>query len=152
MAATGVYWLRDEFGTVLYIGSSLDPVHRFDGHRVDKRDWATSVRRIDIDWYETRAEAKAAEAAAIGALNPPYNKELITDTARRRRATAILLEVPERDIHDETLTLAEVCEQQRRAVAERDECIRAAHAAGLSLRAIASDVGLSHTQVANICR
>ncbi|MER7905407.1 GntR family transcriptional regulator [Streptomyces sp. NPDC095614] len=61
-------------GELLYIGISNDPDFRWKTHLYrDSREWARlATRRVD-QWFKTRDEAEAAEAAAIQAEAPRFN-------------------------------------------------------------------------------
>lgn len=69
---TCVYRLRDEEGVLLYVGVSLTVMQRIAHHRATK-PWFTDIGRIDLVWFDTRAEALAYEADAIVAEHPVYN-------------------------------------------------------------------------------
>ena len=70
---TGLYRLYSSDGTLLYVGISSDPQRRFSQHAADKC-WWTHVARKEIEWYETRDNALAAEEAAIRAKQPAWNQ------------------------------------------------------------------------------
>lgn len=67
-----VYRVFDADDALLYIGCSLNPAQRLDGHAVSKV-WWEFVRSITVESYPTKAEARVAEAAAIAAEKPRYN-------------------------------------------------------------------------------
>ena len=68
---TAVYriYCHDE---LLYIGASSNPFTRLNGHR-SSTDWAKTATRLDVEWFETRAEATEAERAAIASEQPMKN-------------------------------------------------------------------------------
>lgn len=88
----GVYRHFDANGALLYIGASFDPLRRFMGHLTTAR-WATRVASITVEWFESRAEAEAAERAAIEGERPPYNTfhNPKPPTARRRAVAGPIL-------------------------------------------------------------
>lgn len=69
------HWLYRAFdadGELLYIGCSLNPTARIDHHAITKVWWEL-VRTITLETFPTKAEARAAEAAAVKAERPLYN-------------------------------------------------------------------------------
>ena len=71
----GVYRLRDSDGRLLYVGASVSPRLRQSRHR-STRPWGKDVDpgRLTVDWYETEAEAAAAELEAIATEAPLHNR------------------------------------------------------------------------------
>lgn len=69
---TAVYWLYADRRNPLYVGISSHPVQRFVEHR-DTKDWWPQVTHYSIRWFDTYAEAEAAEAAAIKNDGPLHN-------------------------------------------------------------------------------
>lgn len=67
----GVYRIWGEDGSLLYVGTSATPLTRIAAHR--SRDWWTLVARIEIKSYESAAEARQAEYAAIRLERPIFN-------------------------------------------------------------------------------
>lgn len=63
----------DADGELLYVGIAANPFKRTGEHRTHA-DWFASVVRIDIEWFDSRAEAKAAETQAIGKGQPENNR------------------------------------------------------------------------------
>lgn len=59
-------------GTLLYIGSTINPIIRLGGHRV-KSEWFADIRRIEIEPYATKELLLQAEKAAIQDERPKYN-------------------------------------------------------------------------------
>lgn len=55
-----------------YIGVSSNPQSRFVSHR-RKKPWWSSVDRVELRWFPSRAEAFAAERAAIVNESPLHN-------------------------------------------------------------------------------
>jgi predicted GIY-YIG superfamily endonuclease len=67
-----VYRCYDESGVLLYIGATYQLKERLKVHARTRPEWHR-VTRVDEVWYETRAEALAAESAAIAAERPEWN-------------------------------------------------------------------------------
>jgi hypothetical protein len=63
----------DKKGTLLYVGVSLNPIHRTQTH-VFVSEWAKLISKITIEKCRTRASALRKEAAAIRNENPIHNK------------------------------------------------------------------------------
>lgn len=68
-----VYWYYDTDGRLLYIGYTEDFGQREKQHSRDDR-WYPEIVDTHKDRYESKAEAMAAEARAIQAERPKYNK------------------------------------------------------------------------------
>ena len=68
---TAVYdvYLREQ---LIYVGSSSKPSNRMFSHRLKGVVPTTATLKI-VAWYETRAEALAAERERIETLRPPCN-------------------------------------------------------------------------------
>lgn len=62
----------DAEGTLLYVGISIQPAARIYQHDRTSH-WFDRVRRIELEHFQTIAEAAAAERTAIQAENPRYN-------------------------------------------------------------------------------
>jgi predicted GIY-YIG superfamily endonuclease len=73
---------------LLYVGCSHDPASRFIQHR-SASHWATSVTRIDVEWFLDRATALQAEKEAIasqpGIHNGPKRERCTTWTENNGR-------------------------------------------------------------------
>lgn len=70
---TALYRLYDVDGHLLYVGISNDPEARWRSHLYGIAQWpARAVRRTD-EWFASRAEAEAAEYAAIKIEEPIFN-------------------------------------------------------------------------------
>ncbi|GAA2929604.1 GIY-YIG nuclease family protein [Streptomyces enissocaesilis] len=69
---TALYRLRDQSGTLLYVGITNNLGWRWKTHAADKEWWPEVVTR-SIEWFPTRSHALAAEAAAIRAEQPLHN-------------------------------------------------------------------------------
>jgi predicted GIY-YIG superfamily endonuclease len=87
---TALYRLYDEDGKLLYVGITSDPGMRFAQHKADKHWWRL-VARKDIDWFDKRANAAAAEEMAIKVKDPMFNYE----HSRYRPALKVSVELSE---------------------------------------------------------
>lgn len=70
---TALYRHISADGELLYVGIALTPVERMRDHKKGSR-WFEQVATVTLEWFDTRALALAAEAAAIKAERPVYNK------------------------------------------------------------------------------
>lgn len=68
---TCVYRFYDEDEQLLYVGISMNLEGRLTKHH--SRGWWPEVVRCDVEWFEGREEAKAAERAAIAREHPIHN-------------------------------------------------------------------------------
>jgi predicted GIY-YIG superfamily endonuclease len=71
---TALYRFYDSDDDLIYVGITSDPEVRFAQHAADKAWWPDVVRR-DVIWYGRRADALAAEEAAIKKHVPCHNKQ-----------------------------------------------------------------------------
>ena len=71
-AKTALYRHFDASGAVLYIGIATHPEKRAAQHRIES-SWADKSHRVELEWFDSRREAMAAERAAIQAEKPPFN-------------------------------------------------------------------------------
>jgi prevent-host-death family protein len=78
---TALYRLYDEADVLLYIGISHQPDVRFEQHSKLK-EWWPQVDRREVQWFDDRPSAAAAEADAIRSEDPEYNG---TYSPRRNR-------------------------------------------------------------------
>lgn len=69
---TALYRLRDEAGTLLYVGITNSPEQRWLQHAADK-PWWPSVADLALKWYPSRELALEAEAHAIRSERPLHN-------------------------------------------------------------------------------
>jgi len=69
---TTLYRFFDSAGRLLYVGISGNPGRRFHQHSGEKPWWA-DVDRSTMEHFATRAEAEAAEVAAIKTERPLHN-------------------------------------------------------------------------------
>jgi predicted GIY-YIG superfamily endonuclease len=67
-----LYRLFGADGTLLYTGVALQPFARMGQHRREKSWWG-EVATVTIEHHDSRADALAAERAAIKAEKPLYN-------------------------------------------------------------------------------
>jgi predicted GIY-YIG superfamily endonuclease len=70
---TALYRLRDQSGALLYVGITDNPERRWKDHAKDK-SWWPDVKDRSVEWLPTRDHALAAEATAIRAERPRYNR------------------------------------------------------------------------------
>ena len=71
-APTSVYRYYDANGVLLYVGITSRGISRNSEHNTSKAWWPYVVRQ-DVDHYETRSKALAAERAAIRRFRTSYN-------------------------------------------------------------------------------
>jgi predicted GIY-YIG superfamily endonuclease len=70
-STTALYRYYSEDGELLYVGISINPILRLQQHQ--QASWCEQVSHIDIERFESRAEALQAEAEAIRNESPAYN-------------------------------------------------------------------------------
>ena len=71
---TALYRIWGDAGLLLYIGISNSFGRRWREH-AKRQPWWDEMRRLTADeWFDDRKDAEAAEAAAIKAERPKYNK------------------------------------------------------------------------------
>lgn len=68
-----LYRLFDRHDNLLYIGISSDPARRLREHK-ERTAWAWLVKRTEVEEYENREGAHAAERSAIRAERPEHNQ------------------------------------------------------------------------------
>lgn len=73
--AAGVYRYMDRHHRLLYIGQSTNPRRRHGQHQADRHNkwWQEVDHLLPIEWHETVAGAKAAEARSMETQHPLYN-------------------------------------------------------------------------------
>ena len=69
-----LYRFYDRTDVLLYVGITMDLPKRFKQHRQAK-PWWLAVTRVDVDHFESRRAALAAEKAAIRDESPLYNDQ-----------------------------------------------------------------------------
>jgi hypothetical protein len=69
---TALYRHYDDHGTLLYVGISLCAIGRLAQHKQGAR-WFEFIAKIEVEWFDTREEAEAAERLAIQTLGPVFN-------------------------------------------------------------------------------
>lgn len=87
-----VYRIYDEFGRLLYIGCSVNPLQRLHGH--DGKDWFDYARKVDVRGPWPRTMALQIEADAIASEAPFFNcqpEHTRTVQANRREAERRML-------------------------------------------------------------
>lgn len=67
-----LYRFTNKVGELLYVGITMDLPARMRDHRL-RKPWWTEATRIDIEHFESRDEALAAERAAIKNESPLHN-------------------------------------------------------------------------------
>lgn len=76
---TALYRIFGAGDLLLYIGISQNPRSRWYDHRSGK-PWGPQAERQAVEWHATRIAAKAAEATAIRAEKPRYNRSQAAQT------------------------------------------------------------------------
>jgi excinuclease UvrABC nuclease subunit len=69
---TELYRHFGEDGSLLYVGVSLSTLQRLGQHK-DHSTWFKKIRRVEIQQFDSREAALAAEREAILAEKPYYN-------------------------------------------------------------------------------
>lgn len=69
---TQLYRHFDEGRQLLYVGISLSTFARLSQHK-DHSEWFKKIKSVEIENFETREEAMAAERKAIQSENPKFN-------------------------------------------------------------------------------
>lgn len=89
-------------GALLYVGISLSAVHRLSGHK-DHSHWFGDITRVEIQSFESRAAALAAERVAVKEEKPRHNihhRWSLRDEAKRSRQQAQIDALRERSRAD----------------------------------------------------
>jgi len=71
-ARTALYRHFNKYGTLLYVGISLNSIQRTMQHSQGAR-WFEQIAQITIEWFPSREEAEEAERKAIKAEHPKHN-------------------------------------------------------------------------------
>lgn len=75
MRRSALYRVFNAEGALLYAGVTANPIQRAGGHQ-SQSDWFHEAARIEIEWFDSRADAFAAEVAVIREERPRYNTSL----------------------------------------------------------------------------
>lgn len=70
---TTVYRAYDGDGRLLYVGMTDDLEVRFKTHERESGHWVHDMRRLAVEHYPTRQQARAAELTAIKTERPLWN-------------------------------------------------------------------------------
>lgn len=81
--ATSLYRMYNAKGALLYVGITCTP-KRFGDHRRTQR-WWRYVRRVDVEHFKTREEARAAEVEAIRVESPRHNIQNVPRPVKVKR-------------------------------------------------------------------
>ncbi|WP_226780315.1 GIY-YIG nuclease family protein [Oceaniglobus trochenteri] len=73
MTATALYRHYDADGALLYVGVTCDPCRRIAQHESGS-SWYTQVASVEVQWFDAREIAIAAERYWISEHNPVHNK------------------------------------------------------------------------------
>jgi predicted GIY-YIG superfamily endonuclease len=79
-----LYRCFDASGAVLYVGVTSQPWQRIAAHR-STSPFGSQIHRVDLCWFDSRAEALAAELAAIAEHRPIHNQADNPDIPNVRR-------------------------------------------------------------------
>lgn len=69
---SSVYRIYNADGELIYVGVAYSPKVRVSFHRNNK-PWGGEIARHEVDWYDTREAAEAAEEQQIADAWPRYN-------------------------------------------------------------------------------
>lgn len=72
MSRAALYRHFDANGRLLYVGVSFEPTRRAADHSRNS-GWSDRSSRIEMEWFDSRREAEAAERAAIRDEHPEFN-------------------------------------------------------------------------------
>jgi len=72
----------DAEGGLLYVGTTLSPLHRQRRHLATS-DWRDEIAAITIERFPSQSTARDAEALAIVRESPKYNRTYAQTTCRR---------------------------------------------------------------------
>lgn len=84
---TTLYRVYDQAGQLLYVGISKNALKRFGEHSMSQPWWGDGTT-VKMQHYPTRAEALAAEEAAIKSERPAHNKTFNRESRETSRETA----------------------------------------------------------------
>lgn len=74
MTRTALYRHFDADGSLLWVGVTANPFLRLAGH-MSTSDWRDSVARVEIERFDSRGAAEAAETQAILSERPRFNRQ-----------------------------------------------------------------------------
>lgn len=145
-----VYRCYDRDGQLLYVGASCLGMVRFHQHQTEK-GWWPAVARIEVEHFDNRAVALAAERSAIETELPAMNVfhgRRPTITVRRQQEWK---EDRKRGIPpDIAAALRRLRRRQYAAARARRDAVLAAWQAGVSLERIAGIAGLYRVDVERV--
>lgn len=72
---TSLYRHFDKDGRLLYVGVSLSAISRLAQHR-DSSHWFSEIASVNVEWFESRELALAAERVAVAKEKPLHNRML----------------------------------------------------------------------------
>lgn len=97
---TALYRHFSANGELLYVGISCKPITRLKQHEHDS-GWASEIARVEIERFETRAAAMAAEREAIKKEKPRHNVVHARSEARNTWKV-VPLRLPDRTVDFES--------------------------------------------------
>lgn len=139
---TALYELHDAAGNYLYAGVSAEPRTRFQAHAYDK-DWWSEVATREITWFDTRAEAEAAEVVAIRTKSPRYNKAIPDENGRYTIGVGRPKWEPDPDHTDLLAQLRQAADAQRIAEGRVWELVKAGKDQRIPARVLVDTSGIS---------
>lgn len=158
-----VYRFYSADGTLLYIGSTVNPPTRWSQHKGSK-DWWPTVAAYSLAWWPSAEQAYAEEYKAIRAEQPTHNQlgvfpfgeaQPVSDVALRVMAAMDAVESIE-DLQHRARVISEItavhAERSVRWREMRREAVVQMRAAGTSYRKIATLLGVSLGTVQDIER
>jgi hypothetical protein len=147
---TAVYRCYDSADRLLYVGASCLGSVRFNQHQTEK-GWWPGVARIQVEHYANRAEALAAERAAIESEAPTMNVHFGSRPSIVIRRQQEGFSDRRRGVPPEIAKgLLRLRRRQQAAANARRDVVLAAHRAGVSLGRIADLAGLHRVDVERV--
>jgi len=95
-----VYRLLDDYGRLLYVGSTVNVARRLSQHKASKW-WYPRVASVAVEWYASEQQARDVEAVALEREQSEHNLDDPKRGYYRPRPGARRLEVV--DLHDSLL-------------------------------------------------
>lgn len=74
MTKTVLYRHRNAASNLLYVGITSNPAGRLSHHKA-RSPWADDISRIEMEWFDCRDDAAAAERIAVRDEGPLYNRD-----------------------------------------------------------------------------